>query len=99
MREKEHIYIYGAGQMTRDFLICLVKQGLYDRVQGILVTDATKNPKAVNDIPVKAFSDYMYEIGDIVVVAVSGIYHEEILSRFDMCGVQDYSLLSTAMFL
>lgn len=89
----DRIYVYGAGKKTSDFFIYLRDRDLFHRVKGILVSDTKDNPDQVEGIVVKSVAEYKYQKGDIVIIAVSGMYQQEIASKLDALGVLDYRQL------
>lgn len=95
---KSHIYIYGAGQMTRDFLEYLKINNLDGKIGGILVTDKANNPERVEGTLVESVDSYEYQQGDIVVLAVSGIYREEIVHTLQARGVLSYATIPVGLF-
>ncbi len=94
----EQIYIYGAGKMTKDFLSILKARELVQKVKGILVTEKEHNPEMVEDISVLAINEYTYIAGDLVVIAVSGIYLEDIISELKKRKVAVYEKLEIGIF-
>ena len=89
----DRIYVYGAEKKTSDFFIYLRDRDLFHRVKGILVSNTKDNPDQVEGIAVKSVAEYRYQKGDIVIIAVSGMYQQEIASKLDALGVLDYRQL------
>ncbi len=95
---KNKIYIYGAGKQARDFIGYLKRQKLSSKIAGVLVSDTKANPVEVNGIKVNSIDTYEYQDGDVVVIAVSGIYQEEIMQHLEELKVREYERLDIGIF-
>ena len=96
--QSNRIFVYGAGKIAADFLVYLQHKDLFHKVSGILVTNTENNPKQVEGIDVKATEEYQYRDGDIVVIAVSGMYQDEIVRQMETVGIARYERLHMGIF-
>ena len=96
--QSDRIFAYGAGKRTADLFTYLQCKDLFHKVAGILVTDTENNAKQVEGIDVKAIEEYQYRDGDIVVIAVSGMYQDEIVTQLETMGVARYERLHMGIF-
>ena len=96
--QSDRIFVYGAGKRTADFLVYLQHKNIFHKAAGILVTDTENNAKQVEGIDVKAIEEYQYRDGDIVVIAVSGMYQDEIVTQLETMGVARYERLHMGIF-
>lgn len=97
MQQCERIYIYGAGNATVDFVNYLEIQDLRQKVAAIIVTSTQGNPEAIGEIPVIALDDYRKQEGDLILIAVTSIYREEIEQNLQALGVSDYVAVDVGM--
>ena len=98
LMQSDRIFVYGAGKRTADFFAYLRRKDLFHKVSGILVTDTENNAKQVEGIAVKSAKEYQYREGDIVVIAVSGMYQDEIVMQLKTIGVVRYERLHMGIF-
>ena len=98
LMDKNRIYIYGAGKQARDFITYLKCKNMFAKVAGVLVSDTNTNPKDIDCVAVSSADEYSYQNGDIVVIAVSGFYQEEIVNRLKLLNVREYELLNIGIF-
>lgn len=84
------IYLYGAGNRASALLACLKREKLSDKVAAILVSDRKNNPKQMEGIWVKPLDEYVWEEGDMVVIAVSGMYRKEVAENLQARGITSY---------
>lgn len=96
--QSNSIYVYGAGKRTADFLVYLQHKNMFHKVAGILVTDTENNAKLVEGIAVQSVKEYQYREGDIVVIAVSGMYQDEIVTQLETMGIERYERLHMGIF-
>lgn len=96
--KKDRIYIYGAGKLALDFVEYLKQKNLFFKVAGVLVSDTKVNPKQIDNVTVSEVDTYCYRDGDVVVIAVSGIYQEEIIQRLGELKVLSYERLDIGIF-
>lgn len=96
--QSDRIFVYGAGKRTADFFTYLQCKDLFHKVAGILVTDTENNAKQVVGVAVKSVKEYQYREGDIVVIAVSGMYQDEIVTQLETMGVARYERLHMGIF-
>lgn len=98
MNECEKIYIYGAGNATKDFCRYLEKQGLKEKVVSIIVTSKEGNPEEVDGIPVISINKYQYTEGDLVLITVTSIYRAEIMQKLEELQMKRYEAVDVGMF-
>lgn len=96
--QNERIFVYGAGKRTADFLVYLKHKNMFHKVAGILVTTTENNAKHVEGIVVQSINEYQYCEGDIVVIAVSGMYQDEIVPKLESMGIAKYERLHMGIF-
>ena len=96
--QNDRIFIYGAGKRAIDFLVYLQHKNMFHKVEGILVTDTKSNPKQVAGINVKEIEEYQYRDGDLVVIAVSGMYQDDIVAQLETMGTVRYERLHMGIF-
>lgn len=98
MNECEKIYIYGAGNATKDFCKYLENQGLRKKVVSVIVTSKEGNPEEIDNIPVVSVNEYQYKEGDLVLITVTSIYREEIMQKLEELQVKRYEAVDVGMF-
>lgn len=98
LQDKDRIYIYGAGKLALDFVEYLKRKNLFFKVAGVLVSDTNVNPKQIDNVMVSDVDSYCYRDGDVIVIAVSGIYQDEIIRRLEELKVLSYERLDIGIF-
>lgn len=98
MNECENIYIYGAGNATKDFCRYLEKQSLREKVVSVIVTSKEGNPEEIDGIPVISINEYQYKEGNLVLITVTSIYREEIMQKLEELQVKRYEAVDVGMF-
>ncbi len=97
MIQSRKIYLYGAGQATFDFLNYLKKQGAFEKVQAIIVTDKEGNPEHIEEIPVISLDEYRYQNDDLILITVTSIYKKDIVERLRKRNLFNYELIDAVM--
>lgn len=93
----EKLYLYGAGQATFDFLNYLKKQGAFEKVQAIIVTDKEGNPEHIEEIPVISLDEYRYQNDDLILITVTSIYKKDIIENLMKRNLRNYESIDAAM--
>lgn len=93
----KRIYLYGAGRAATDILSFFINIGLLEKVIAIIVTDKEGNPKAINGIPVVSVDGYQYMEGDLILITVTSIYSDKIVSKLQEMQITAYELIDVGM--
>lgn len=87
--ESKKIKIYGAGFRTNVFLKTLKMFDINMEVECIVVSDTTKNPKMVNDIPVFSIGDANLDCNDYLMVTIwKGYLTDEDIELLERTGAK-----------
>lgn len=89
----DRIFVYGAGRLSELFLAYLEKEGLKDRVGGIVVSRPDGNPGEVSGIKVKMSDNLRLEVNEMIFVAARVHFQEEIVGELEKRNLRNYELL------
>lgn len=95
LREKNGIYMYGAGGVAEAILGSLssTEQKL---IRGALVSDVSKNPIRLGMLPVMSVSDASIPRDTCVILSAGSGYQADMLDRLEKLGYRDVAVLSMA---
>ena len=92
-----HIAIYGAGKYAKNFLNYLRGKKKLHKVKYIVVSSRKDNEEEIGEIPVIDIDTFVNEKENICIfVAVSGMYHQEILDVLKQKKYTNYELMDDA---
>lgn len=89
LNKAKRILIYGAGAYGRSAYALLEKAGYTDKVAGFIVTEKYEEPELVYGLHVIPFAEYCVQEEDVIIVAVSGKYKEQIWGTLRKAGINN----------
>lgn len=81
----EHIYLYGAGNISRLMINYLKEEGI--KISGIIVSRKTRNEDNINGMPVEEFESHIFTETQGIIVAVGQKNRQEIIDKLDSRGM------------
>lgn len=95
----EKIYLYGAGMLTNYFIQWLGKNGLNDKVRGIIVSDRTGNLEKIEEIPVIVLEKYRPVEHSLILVTAGVNFHRDIEKRMLQNNIKNYELIDVSFLI
>lgn len=88
METNQNIYIYGAGKIGKQILRLIELGNQLNKVRGFIVSDKLENPDYIDNIPIFQI-DELENKNELILLSVSDIYEEEILSLLNIYGYKN----------
>lgn len=98
IRSLPDIYLYGAGGMARKFIQYVRREGLQDKIRGIIVSKRAEDNKSLEGIPIYSVDELELDADATIFVAVGAVFHQEILDNLDRNGLY-YRIILDSIFL
>lgn len=95
IKNAKTVYIYGAGDVSREVYFCLSNKLYGINVSAFIISNiSAKTPDKIENIPVMAFDDGRLDRNAVVVIAVLEKYRDEICNFLDSVGMTSRILMT-----